>query len=125
MNGKPKGPTDDDLRAVSNHFELFCDLDHKETKAQIAATLNMTPRLVEMCVYDLRQRGMAICTDAAGYWLAQSPDEMDATIGSFRRRLGHIHATLRALEHTREGMIAGRRTEPNGQIRLFTMQSAE
>jgi len=108
------------VRRVSTQFILFHQGPaQKATKKDLGLDLAVDLRLVEEAVYALRQEFMPIAADGGGYWLASSPEELDAVLRSLRRRLGKVHRTYTALEHAREKMIHELTVEPSGQRRVF------
>jgi hypothetical protein len=64
----------------------------------------ISPRAFEAAVHELRLAGHPIASDAEGYWIAQTPAELEDTANALEDRLRTQYATIKALRATVERM---------------------
>lgn len=102
------GPTDAERATVLQMLRLAADWgDGPATKDRLAALCNMSTRLFEKCVQMLRRAGEPIASNGEGYWLARTPQELDATMRSLTHRLREQGRTIRGLRDARSGLVRG------------------
>ena len=69
------------------------------TTRELARITGITPREITRRICAERRAGSPILSDtAAGFWLAESTDELKRCTAALHRRAGQIHETARALE---------------------------
>lgn len=80
--------------------------DAARTFGELAESMQVTRRVIEQSVQELRLRGFPIATGQSGCWLADRSGDLDETIDSGQSRLVSQYRTVRALRATRARMRA-------------------
>ena len=76
--------------------------DNALTASELSRITGKHPRKVTEQIQRERLHGAPIMSDAAGFWLAENPDEVRRCAAQLHSRAGEIHATARALEKIAE-----------------------
>lgn len=89
-----------------------------QTKRELAERMGVTQRTVEQLVQLERQSGAPILSDADGYRLAASSDELEAQARRLRIRAAHQFVTARAVRRTARRIKADEdaRLRPTGTL---------
>ena len=73
------------------------------TTREISKISGLSPRDVTRAVYDERRHGAPILSDpGAGFWLAETAEELLRCVAALHRRAGEIRQTAEALEQITE-----------------------
>ena len=86
---------------------LLCGSDNPMTAQEIMSVLSLSdPRVVTKLIERERRAGLPICASSnskrPGYYLADTPGELESYTRSLRRRVKAVSGTLEALEATHD-----------------------
>ena len=79
------------------------------TAQQIEHYIGLPRRTLREVVHQIRSAGGPIASDNHGYYLAQTPEEMDATIGRITSQIEQMAETVRVCERIQETLGAQER----------------
>ena len=89
-----------------------------QTKRELADRMGVKPRTVEEAIQAARLDGAPILSDADGYWLAASAEELEAQAARLRARYITQALTARAVRRTARRMreAEAARMRPTGTL---------
>lgn len=90
------------------------DWKHAVTAQRLAEMLNASERDITQGIQRLRLSGVPVCAstgESHGYYMTDSPEELDRYIKSLKGRNREIRRTVEALEGTRDRMTGQQRIE--------------
>ena len=100
-------------------LELLCHPGPRfaVTKKYLARATGAKPREIEEAIHQLRADGVPIGSGGNGYFMAESPEQLDGTVRHLTSRIRKETATLRHTLSMQERMKRPP-ADPNGQRRF-------
>jgi len=115
---KPRGLSPEQVQRVEQYLFARRQL-RPATKTEIAGTLGIRKRDVEIAVQTLRARLVPIVSAGCGYWWEDSLSIIRRCRERLEGRISTQADTVRCLKMIEEKKAREMAVEPNGQARLF------
>jgi len=78
------------------------------TKRRLAGLAGVNARQVEAAIQAMRRDGRPIASGQRGYWIARSPEDLEATMEHLKHRLKEQYRTWKGVRRARAALLRRR-----------------